>query len=206
AVAKGAVAILAAGAAKLPDLGVPVLRAADPRRALALMAARLHGRQPPVAVAVTGTSGKTSVAEFTRQILAVLGRQAASLGTLGVVKPSGAIYGSLTTPDPVTLAATLADLVEEGVTHVAFEASSHGLDQRRLDGVRLTAAGFTNLGRDHLDYHPTVEAYLAAKLRLLTELVPSGATAVVNADAEHAGEVIAAVRASGRAVMSVGRG
>ncbi len=135
AIAKGAVAIMAGNDAALPPLSIPILRADDPRRALALMAARFYHLQPPVAVAVTGTNGKTSVAEFTRQIFAQLGRQAASLGTIGVVKPDGSVYGSLTTPDPVTLHRTLADLATEGVTHVAFEASSHGLDQRRLDGV-----------------------------------------------------------------------
>src|SRR5690606_18017115 len=108
---------------------------------------------------------------------------AASLGTIGVVAPSGAHYGSLTTPDPLALHRTLDGLAGEGVTHLAMEASSHGLDQRRLDGVRLAAAAFTNLGRDHLDYHPTVEAYLTAKLRLFERLLPEGATAVVNADA-----------------------
>ena len=115
-----------------------------------------------------------------------LGRKAASLGTIGLVKPDGSVYGGLTTPDPVTLHKTLAELAAEGVTHLSFEASSHGLDQHRLDGVRLKAAAFTNLGRDHLDYHPSMEAYLAAKLRLFTELLPPDGTAVVNADAEHA--------------------
>ena len=161
--------------AELPaGLAVPVLRAHEPRAALARMAARFYADQPAVAVAVTGTSGKTSVAEFTRQIFAALGHRAASLGTIGLVKPDGAVYGSLTTPDPVSLHRTLAGLAAEGVTHLAFEASSHGLDQHRLDGVRLTAAAFTNLGHDHLDYHPTVEAYLAAKLRLFSELVEPG--------------------------------
>ena len=122
-------------------------------------------------MAVTGTSGKTSVAEFTRQIFATLGRQAASVGTIGVIKPGGAIYGSLTTPDPVGLHATLAELADDGVTHLAFEASSHGLDQHRVDGVALTAAAFTNLGRDHMDYHATVEDYFAAKMRLFIELL-----------------------------------
>ena len=104
---------------------------------------------------MTGTSGKTSVAEFTRQIFDALGHKAASLGTIGLVKPNGSVYGGLTTPDPVALHRTLAELAGEGVTHLAFEASSHGLDQFRLDGVRLKAAAFTNLGRDHLDYHPS---------------------------------------------------
>ena len=205
AVAKGAVAILAAKDAVLPAVAVPVLRSDDPRRALAIMAARLYGAQPRIALAVTGTSGKTSVAEFTRQILAACGHQAASLGTIGVVKPSGAVYGSLTTPDPVTLAATLADLAAEGVTHLAFEASSHGLDQRRLDGVTLTAAAFTNLGRDHLDYHADIEDYLRAKLRLFDTLLASGQPAVVNTDGARAADVVAAAKSRGLRLITVGR-
>lgn len=205
AAAKGAAAILAASDAPLPKLSIPVLLADDPRRALALMASRLYGRQPGVALAVTGTSGKTSVADFTRQILAACGRQAASLGTLGVVKPSGAVYGSLTTPDPITIAATLAELADEGVTHLAFEASSHGLDQRRLDGVKLTAAAFTNLGRDHMDYHPTVEHYLAAKLRLFDTLLEPGKPVVINTDGAYSGDVAAVVRRRGQRLITVGR-
>jgi UDP-N-acetylmuramoyl-L-alanyl-D-glutamate--2,6-diaminopimelate ligase len=206
AVGKGATAILARNGAAdgVPD-GVPVLTSPEPRRALALMAARLYSAQPETTVAVTGTSGKTSVAEFTRQIFTALGHKAASLGTIGLVKPNGSVYGGLTTPDPVALHRTLAELAGEGITHLAFEASSHGLDQFRLDGVRLKAAAFTNLGRDHLDYHPTMEAYLTAKLRLFTELLPPDGVAVINTDAEHAGEVIAAARHAGRRVATVGR-
>jgi UDP-N-acetylmuramoyl-L-alanyl-D-glutamate--2,6-diaminopimelate ligase len=207
AVAKGAAAVLAANSAEMPAaLGVPVLRTADPRRALALVAARFFGRQPQAVVAVTGTSGKTSVADFTRQILTILGHEAASLGTIGVVKPRGAVYGSLTTPDPVTLHATLAGLAGEGVTHLAMEASSHGLDQRRLDGVRLAAAAFTNLGRDHMDYHPTIEHYLAAKLRLFSELLEPGKPAVVHAGDEWSEKVVATARARGLQVLTVGPG
>ncbi len=175
ALAKGAAAVLVKqGTNVAVPPGVTVLAAAEPRRALALMAARFYAAQPRPIVAVTGTSGKTSVADFTRQIFAALGHKAASLGTIGLVKPDGGVYGALTTPDPVSLHETLAELAGEGVTHLAFEASSHGLDQHRLDGVRLKAAAFTNLGRDHLDYHPTMEAYLAAKLRLFSELLPRG--------------------------------
>jgi UDP-N-acetylmuramoyl-L-alanyl-D-glutamate--2,6-diaminopimelate ligase len=183
---------------------VAVIRAANPRRALALIAARFYPGQPDVAVAVTGTSGKTSVADFTRQIFERLGLKAASLGTIGVVKPGGAIYGSLTTPDPVTLHATLDGLANEGVTHLAFEASSHGLDQHRLDGVKLTAAAFTNLGRDHMDYHPTIDHYLAAKMRLFTELLEQGQAAVVNTDGAFANEAIAAATARGLRILTVG--
>ena len=207
AVGKGAVAILAGQDAEVSGAGdVPVVRAAEPRRALALMAARFYGlQQPETTVAVTGTSGKTSVADFTRQIYAALGHKAASLGTIGVVKPDGAVYGSLTTPDPVSLHKTLAELAAEGITHLAFEASSHGLDQHRLDGVRIKAAAFTNLGRDHLDYHPTVEDYLAAKLRLFTELLPEDGTAVINTDAEGGDRAVAAAEDAGRRVFTVGR-
>jgi UDP-N-acetylmuramoyl-L-alanyl-D-glutamate--2,6-diaminopimelate ligase len=207
AAGKGAVAVLAAEGASIPvGLSIPVLRAREPRQALASLAARFYGKQPEVTVAVTGTSGKTSVAEFTRQLFAAAGRRAASLGTIGVVKPDGAVYGSLTTPDPVTLHETLASLSGEGITHLAFEASSHGLDQYRLDGVKIAAAAFTNLGRDHLDYHPTTEAYLAAKLRLFSELTPKGAPAVVNVDGPHAEDVIKVAEAHGLRVITVGAG
>lgn len=206
AVSKGAIAVLVANDANISvEPSVPLLRAAEPRRELALMAARFFGVQPETAVAVTGTSGKTSVADFTRQIFTTLGHKAASVGTIGIVKSDGSTYGSLTTPDPVTLHRTLAELAAEGITHLAFEASSHGLDQHRLDGVRLKAAAFTNLGRDHLDYHPTMDAYLAAKLRLFTELLPPDGIAVVNADGARSEDVIAAVEASGRRLMTVGR-
>jgi UDP-N-acetylmuramoyl-L-alanyl-D-glutamate--2,6-diaminopimelate ligase len=206
AVARGAAAILLAQGAQIAlPAHVAALSAVEPRRALARMAARFYPSQPDTIVAVTGTSGKTSVADFARQIFARLGRSAASLGTIGLVKPDGSVYGGLTTPDPVTLHRTLAELAGEGVTHLAFEASSHGLDQHRLDGVRLKAAAFTNLGRDHLDYHPDMETYLAAKLRLFTELLPPRGIAVVNADAEHGAPAIAAARERGRAIMTVGK-
>src|SRR5262249_42923563 len=138
---------------------VAVLRDANPRRRLALLAARFYGAQPRTIAAVTGTSGKTSTVDFTRQIWTQLGRRAASLGTLGVITLEQRIDGALTTPDPVALHKQLAELAQAGIDHLAMEASSHGLDQFRLDGVRVTAAAFTNLARDHLDYHPTMEAY-----------------------------------------------
>jgi UDP-N-acetylmuramoyl-L-alanyl-D-glutamate--2,6-diaminopimelate ligase len=205
AVARGAAAIVV-GKNKRVSVppGVALIEVDNPRAALAKIAAKLSGRQPACAVAVTGTSGKTSVADFTRQIFTALGHSAASIGTIGILKPGGAVYGSLTTPDPVTLHTTLAALADEGVTHIAFEASSHGLDQHRLDGVELSAAAFTNLGRDHMDYHPTVEAYLDAKLRLFTELLPPGKPAVINADGACAMEVIAAANARGHRVLTVG--
>ncbi len=205
AIAKGAAAVLAGEGVALPSLEVPVVRAVDSRRALALLAARFYAKQPTITIAVTGTNGKTSVAEFTRQLFARLGRCSASLGTIGVVKPDGSVYGSLTTPDPVTLHAILADLTAEGVTHLAVEASSHGLDQRRLDGVTIRAAAFTNLGRDHLDYHPTVEDYFGAKLRLFDTLLPAGGVAVVHADDARSPVVAAAVRARGIRLFTTGR-
>ncbi len=204
AVGKGAVAILTGPTALLP-VKVPTLRAEDPRRALALMAARFHPRQPEHLVAVTGTSGKTSVADFTRQIFALTGHEAASIGTLGVVTAGGTQYGALTTPDPVALHAELDRLAGMGITHAAIEASSQGLDQRRTDGIRLTAAAFTNLGRDHLDYHPTVEAYLMAKLRLFRNVLPPEGTAVVDMDGARAADVVAVAKDRGQRLIRTGR-
>src|SRR5262245_49838860 len=176
----GAVAVVAESAPErpLPDT-VAFARATNARRTLARAAARFYPRQPHTIVAVTGTAGKTSVAHFARQIWERLGHRAAYLGTLGVISPKGARYGSLTTPDPVALHRMLDELAREGVTHLAVEASSHGLDQHRLDGLNLAAAAFTNLGRDHLDYHPSLESYFAAKLRLFTELLDERATVVL---------------------------
>lgn len=193
AASKGAVAVVGEGErpADLPA-NVVFVRVADARAALARAAAKLHPRQPGTIVAVTGTNGKTSVVSFTRQIWAAAGHKAASLGTLGVSAPSGDVTGSLTTPDPVALHELLDKLAGEGVTHLALEASSHGLDQRRLDGVKISAGAFTNLTRDHLDYHPTLEAYRAAKLRLFETLLPEGASTVVNADSPEA-RIIAAI-------------
>ena len=139
---------------------VPFVTTPNPRRALALAAAKFYPRQPHTIAAVTGTSGKTSVAAFTRQIWQRLGHESASIGTIGLVSPKRTIYGSLTTPDPIALHRQLDEIAGEGVTHLAFEASSHGLDQYRLDGVRIAAGGFTNLTRDHMDYHPDVAHYL----------------------------------------------
>jgi UDP-N-acetylmuramoyl-L-alanyl-D-glutamate--2,6-diaminopimelate ligase len=187
----------------LPD-AVAFIQVANARRALSLAAATFYPRQPATIAAVTGTSGKTSVAAFTREIWTALGLQAASIGTVGVVSPKGEEYGSLTTPDPVELHRSLDRLAGEGVTHLALEASSHGLDQHRLDGVRIAAGAFTNLSRDHLDYHPTLEAYLAAKLRLFSDLIAPGGTAVINIDDRYAGQVVAAAEKRGLTVMTVG--
>ena len=205
AVAKGAPAVLAGPGTDLGEIGVPVLRAGEPRRALALIAARFFAVQPRTIVAVTGTSGKTSVANFIRQIWARQGQAAASIGTIGIVRPDGASYGSLTTPDPVDLARDLAALAGEGVTHVALEASSHGLDQHRLDGVRVAAGAFTNLSRDHLDYHPTVAEYFDAKMRLFEDLVPPGGPVVIDIDTAAGRDAAERARIAGRRVFSVGR-
>jgi len=193
AVARGAAAVLAPNGTAWPP-GVPprpLIEDAEPRRILARLAALHAGRQPETVVAVTGTNGKTSTVEFLRQIMSET-RPAASLGTLGVIAPGHAGGGGLTTPDPVALAATLATLAAEGVRFAALEASSHGLDQFRLDGVQLKAAGFSNLTRDHLDYHGTTEAYRAAKLRLFDALLPAHAPAVVNSDMDA--DTLAALR------------
>lgn len=202
---RGAVGIIAARDAELDGIGIPVLRVDDPRRTLALAAARFYGAQPETMVAVTGTAGKTSVASFARQIWAHGGFAAASIGTTGVVAPGRNDYGSLTTPDPVFLHRLLAELADSGVTHAAMEASSHGLDQRRLDGVRLAAGGFTNLGRDHMDYHATAEEYFAAKMRLFDELLPKGAPAVIFADDPWSAKAAEHAQKAGLDVRTVGR-
>ena len=191
AVERGAQAILAASDAALPplDRGVVVVRDPNPRRRIALMAAAFAGLQPATIAAVTGTSGKSSTVHFVRHIWAALGLGAASVGTLGIVSPGFTRDAGLTTPDPVQLHADLATLAREGVTHLAIEASSHGLDQHRLDGLKLSAAAFTNLAHEHLDYHPSMDAYFEAKARLFATLLPEGGTAVVNADSGRAAEL-----------------
>jgi UDP-N-acetylmuramoyl-L-alanyl-D-glutamate--2,6-diaminopimelate ligase len=202
AIAAGAAAILSEGPVAA---AVPVIEVGDARRAYALAAAAFWGDQPRTCVAVTGTNGKTSVATFCRQIFERLGHSAASMGTLGVragaeqITPPG-----LTTPDAGDVAALLADLAARGVTHLALEASSHGIEQRRLDGVELTAAGFLNLTQDHLDYHGTMEAYRAAKLRLFEALTPRGRTAVLNADSDAFPAFAAAAVTGGLSIFSVG--
>ena len=187
AVASGAAAVLAPPDTVWPN-GVPrrpLVHCAEPRRVLARMAASLAGAAPKNIVAVTGTNGKTSTVDFVRQLWQRAGHRAASLGTLGLIAPGQDGGSGLTTPDPVALADMLRKLAEGGAQHLAMEASSHGLDQFRLDGVRLCAAGFSNLTRDHLDYHGDMQAYRAAKLRLFEELLPARAVAVLNADMEQ---------------------
>lgn len=205
ATSKGAVGIVAAEGSEISGTQVPVFRAEDPRQALARMAAAFFGPQPRVMAAVTGTAGKTSVASFLRQIWAHAGEQAAMLGTTGVTAPGRKTHGSLTTPDPVALHRLLAELASDGVTHAAMEASSHGLDQRRLDGVMLSAAGFTNLGRDHMDYHPTMDDYMAAKMRLFDTLLPKGAPAVIFADDPWSERAVETTERAGARVLTVGR-
>jgi UDP-N-acetylmuramoyl-L-alanyl-D-glutamate--2,6-diaminopimelate ligase len=204
AIASGAVAV---AGDHLPDGNrrVPLLMVQNPRRALALAAARFYPRQPLTIAAVTGTSGKTSVAAFTRQIWQFSGFSSASIGTIGLVSPSRTVYGSLTTPDPIALHRELDELASEGVTHLAFEASSHGLDQYRLDGVRIAAGGFTNLTRDHMDYHPDVAHYLGAKLRLFRDLIAADGAAVISADHDCSEQVIEAARARKLRIITVGR-
>ena len=204
AVKAGAAAVMSERKLELPD-DVAMVEVDNIRHALALTAAKIFPRQPGTIAAVTGTSGKTSVAAFTRQLFAAQGHAAASIGTVGIVSPKGEEYGSLTTPDPVDLQRTLDRLAGEGVTHLALEASSHGLDQHRLDGVRITAGGFTNLSRDHLDYHRTLEAYLAAKLILFERLIQPGGSAVIAADGEQADAVTVAAKKRGLSVFTVGR-
>jgi len=206
AVAQGAVAVLAEREppAPLPD-HVAVVNVPNVRRALALAAAKFYPRQPATIAAVTGTSGKTSVAAFTRQIWAALGHGAASIGTVGVVTPAGEEYGALTTPDPVELHRIVDRVAGEGITHLAIEASSHGLDQHRLDGLRIGIAGFTNISRDHLDYHGTPEAYREAKLMLFRNLAKPGGVAVVAVDHTFAAEVADAARGRGLRIIEVGR-
>ena len=207
AVARGATAVL--GAPVIADdvsaLGVRFIADDNPRARLARLAAAFFAAQPETVAAVTGTKGKSSIVAFLREIWTSLGKPAASLGTVGVVGPNGAVPLSHTTPDPVEIHELLARLKGEGVDHLAIEASSHGLDQHRLDGVVISACGFTNITRDHMDYHPTFDHYLKAKLRLFTEVVKEGGVAVINADAEHAGRFIEAAKARGLKLITVGR-
>ncbi len=206
AVKAGAVAILAPEGSRLPALPpqVALLTAHEPRRALALIAARFFARQPQCIAAVTGTGGKTSTAAFARQLWSLEGREAASIGTLGVISRRLNDPGSLTTPDPIALHRLLAALCGNGVTHLAMEASSHGLDQHRLDGVRITAAAFTNLSQDHLDYHADMASYFEAKSRLFTALLPEGGTTVVNLKLAQAPRLIEIARQRRQRLITFG--
>ncbi|MES2473973.1 MAG: UDP-N-acetylmuramoyl-L-alanyl-D-glutamate--2,6-diaminopimelate ligase [Pseudomonadota bacterium] len=207
AVARGATAVLGAPAleGEVAALGVTFIPEENPRLGLARYAAAFFDAQPGTVAAVTGTKGKSSIVAFLREIWTALGKPAASLGTVGVIAPGGEMPLAHTTPDPVEIHELLAKLKADGVEHLAIEASSHGLDQHRLDGVRISGCGFTNITRDHMDYHPTFDHYLTAKLRLFSEVVKDGGVAVVNADAEHAGKFIDAARARGLTLITVGR-
>lgn len=187
------------------DIPVPVIVNDDPRRALAMAAARFYGAQPATMVAVTGTNGKTSVANFTRQIWELLGYDAVNFGTTGVEGAYSAPM-SHTTPEPVTLHKLLKTLESEGITHAAMEASSHGLDQRRLDGVWLTAAAYTNFTQDHLDYHDTFEAYFNAKAGLFSRVLPPEGSAVINIDDAKGDELVKIATARGQDVVTIGTG
>ena len=204
ALARGAAAILVPQGGAPKRATTPVLEDADPRRRLALIASRFFAAQPETVVAVTGTNGKTSVASFVRQLWEGQGIPSASLGTIGVVSPKTTRKLNHTTPDPIELHAILAGLAKDGVTHLAFEASSHGLEQRRLDGVRLAAAAFTNITRDHLDYHESFEDYFEVKLRLFRELLPPGAAAIVDVDSDGGRRVAEIAKSRGHKLVSVG--
>jgi UDP-N-acetylmuramoyl-L-alanyl-D-glutamate--2,6-diaminopimelate ligase len=208
AVAQGAAAVLAPDGTAWPE-GVParpLLLAADPRRALARIAAAFAGAQPATVVAVTGTNGKTSTVDFLRQLWTASGERAASLGTLGLIAEGVPPGPSLTTPDPVALHAALGALARDGVRRAAIEASSHGIEQRRLDGLRIAAAGFSNLTRDHLDYHGGMAEYRAAKLRLFDAVLAPGTPVAANADmdAETLGALRGVAGARGLPLLTVG--
>ncbi len=206
AIARGASALLIGKGADVEQSdALAVIVDANPRRRLAQLAARFYGAQPETVAAVTGTNGKTSVASFLRQIWEREGKHSASLGTIGIVHDGQEEPLQHTTPDPVAIHSALARLARQGVTHLALEASSHGLAQYRLDGVRIAAGAFTNITRDHLDYHPTFEDYLAAKLRLFLDLLPPGAPAVVDLDSPGGEEAAAAARARGLRLIATGR-
>ncbi|MEE2661470.1 MAG: UDP-N-acetylmuramoyl-L-alanyl-D-glutamate--2,6-diaminopimelate ligase [Pseudomonadota bacterium] len=181
AINNGAAAVLAPEGTETPKK-IPLATSPDARAALAHMASEFYSFQPAIIAAVTGTNGKTSVTHFTQQIWNRLGHNTSSIGTLGLQTANPTQTPNLTTPDPIALHSTLASLNKSGITHVVLEASSHGLDQKRIDGVKLSAAGFTNFSHDHLDYHGNVKKYLSAKARLFSDILPTTATAILNAD------------------------
>ena len=203
AVERGAAAIVARAEAQVSQ--VPHLSDPHPRRLFATLAAKFYAPYPETVVAVTGTNGKTSTVEMTRQIWRMSGHRSASIGTLGVTTSDDQVKTGLTTPDIVTFLSNMAGLKRMGMSHVAYEASSHGLDQSRAEGVPLAAAAFTNFSRDHLDYHGTMEAYFEAKMRLFEELLPADKPAVVWTDDPKSGEVIDRAKRAGHDVLTVGR-
>ena len=203
AVDRGAVAVVARPEAKVER--VPHLADAEPRRLFAELAAKFYAPYPETVVAVTGTNGKTSTVEMTRQIWRMSGHRSASIGTLGVTTSDDQVKTGLTTPDIVTFLNNMAGLERMGISHVAYEASSHGLDQHRCEGVPLAAAAFTNFSRDHLDYHETMEAYFEAKMRLFDQLLPRGRPAVIWTDDPKSDEVMARCEARDHQILTVGR-
>lgn len=206
AIENGAVAVLVSKQAKLDITGdIAILKADQPRAALAHITARFFDAQPDCVAAVTGTNGKSSVVAFVRQMWAAMGMRAASLGTVGIEYPGGFTKLEHTTPDPVALHSALAKLAVDQVNHLALEASSHGLEQNRLDGIKICVGAFTNFSQDHLDYHKTFEAYFAAKMRLFDELLCNGCAAVLNADCKEADNVRAHMEKHGARVISVGK-
>ncbi len=206
AVANGAVAVVVKSGVKA-NVGddIAVIESDEPRRTLALMAAGFYKGQPDCVAAVTGTNGKSSIVAFVRQIWQTMGLRAASLGTVGIDYPGGFEKLEHTTPDPVSMQKSLEKLSKNSVTHLALEASSHGLEQHRLDGIKICVGGFTNFSQDHLDYHKTFESYFAAKMRLFDELLSGGGAAVINADSDKASEVIAHAKARRVRVFTVGK-
>jgi len=203
AVDRGAIAVVARPEAKVEK--VPHLADPEPRRLFAALAAKFYAPYPETVVAVTGTNGKTSTVEMTRQIWRMSGHRSASIGTLGVTTSDEQVKTGLTTPDIVTFLSNMTGLKRMGMTHVAYEASSHGLDQHRAEGVPLAAAAFTNFSRDHLDYHETMDAYFEAKMRLFDELLPPGSPAVIWTDDPRSDEVIERAKRRGHALLTVGR-
>ena len=203
AIERGAVAVIARPDARVID--VPLLPDVDPRRLFAALAAKFYAPFPETVVAVTGTNGKTSTVEMTRQIWRMSGHRSASIGTLGVTTSDEQVTTGLTTPDIVTFLNNMAGLSRLGISHVAYEASSHGLDQHRAEGVPLAAAAFTNFSRDHLDYHLTMDAYFGAKMRLFDDLLPTGRPAVIWTDDPRSGDVIDCARRRGHKLVTIGR-
>jgi len=203
AIERGAVAVVALPKAEVE--GVPLIGDDNPRRRFAELAAKFYEPYPETVVAVTGTNGKTSTVEMTRQIWRMTGHRSASIGTLGVTTSDDQVKTGLTTPDIVTFLNNMTGLKRMGISHVAYEASSHGLDQHRAEGIPLAAAAFTNFSRDHLDYHPSMDAYFEAKMRLFEELLPPGKSAIVWTDDPKSGEVIKRAKKRGHEILTVGR-
>lgn len=209
AVDNGAIAVLAEEGTVLPEgvdsKQVTLITDPDPRRRFAIMAANFYKSQPRVIAGVTGTNGKTSTVHFAAQLWQLLGNKSASLGTMGIHGAGFNQDGRMTTPDPVELHAALADINAAGITHLAMEASSHGLHQSRLDGVAMTVAAFTNITRDHLDYHGSMDAYLEAKAKLFSHVLIPGGTAVLNADLPEYQQLEDICKSRGQRVISFGQ-